>query len=128
MRIKVIALAAFAVVAAPAAAHHSGAMFDRSKETRLDGTIKEFGWNNPHSWIYINAPDDKGEIKEWAIEMGSPSSLARGGWTRTTLKPGDKAVVTIHPLRSGAPGGTFVSVTLADGRTLGERRTASQDD
>jgi len=57
----------------------------------------------------------------WSIEMNPPPFLIRAGWKSTTLKPGDKASVTLNPMRSGEPGGIFVSVTLADGRVLGGR-------
>ena len=117
-------LAALALAAGPALAHHSGAMFDRSKEAVLNGVIKEFGWNNPHSWIRIMVPDAAGVEKEWTVEMGPPSFLARSGWTRSTIKPGDKVELKVYPLKSGAAGGTFKQLTLADGKVLGERGTA----
>ena len=112
-------VAALALAAAPALAHHSFAMFDRSKEVRLEGTVKEFSWTNPHSWIEIAAPSADGEAVTWAIEMTSPNNLVGDGWKRTTLQPGDKVVLFIYPLKSGEPGGSFVAVRLADGKFLG---------
>ena len=94
-------------------------MFDRGRETVISGTIKAFGWNNPHSWIRIMVPDAAGAAKEWVVEMNAPTGLARGGWTRNTLKPGDHVALTIYPLRSGQPGGAFKQVTLSDGKVLG---------
>jgi hypothetical protein len=119
-----IVLPALALLAGPALAHHSGAMFDRKKEAVLNGVIKEFGWNNPHSWIRIMVPDATGALKEWTVEMGPPSFLARAGWTKNTLKPGDKVELKVYPLYSGAAGGAFKAVTLADGKVLSERQTA----
>ena len=115
-RITIAALG-LALVAGPALAHHSAAMFDHSKEAVLDGTIKEFGWNNPHSWIRLTANDGTGE-KEWTIEMGAPGGLARAGWTKNSLKPGDHVQLKVSPLKSGAPGGQFKEVTTADGKVL----------
>src|SRR6266436_6510120 len=77
-----IAIAAFAI---PAVAHHSFAMFDASKTITLQGSIKEFHWTNPHSWIFLNVADPEGQSKEWAIELGSPSGLVRQGWVPKTL-------------------------------------------
>jgi hypothetical protein len=112
---KMLALAGFAAVAlaaAPAFAHHSFAMFDNTKNMTLDGTVKEFQWTNPHSWIQIVVKDASGKDVEWSIEGGSPNGLARQGWKRTSLKPGDKAVVVIHPLKDGTAGGSLVTVSV----------------
>jgi hypothetical protein len=110
----VIALAA----AAPALAHHSFAMFDRSREVRLDGTIKEFRWINPHSWITVTVPATGGEPVDWQIEMTSPNNLVMAGWKRTSLNPGDKVVMFVYPLKDGGSGGSFVRVQFPDGRVL----------
>jgi hypothetical protein len=118
---KIVLLAAAAALlgAAPAAlAHHSFAMFDSSKETTLDGTVREFQWTNPHSWIQLQVMEN-GQMTEYSIEGGSPNGLARKGWKRTSLKPGDKVKVTIHPLKDGAKGGSFMKAVTADGAILG---------
>jgi hypothetical protein len=111
--------ASLALMTGPALAHHSFAMFDRSKEVRLEGTVKEFSWTNPHSWIEIAVPNAGGDPVTWAIEMTSPNNLVGDGWKRTTLQPGDKVVLFVYPLKSGEPGGSFVAVRLADGKFLG---------
>ncbi|MBZ5575058.1 MAG: hypothetical protein LAP40_00695 [Acidobacteriia bacterium] len=104
-----------------AEAHHSMAGFDRAKTQTLVGTVKQFKWANPHSWIELEVPNDKGGIDVWNAEMTAPGILARGGWKSTLLKPGDKVTIVVRPLLSGEPGGLFVSVTLADGQTYTER-------
>src|ERR1700712_423176 len=112
---KMLALAGVAMVslaAAPAFAHHSFAMFDSTKNVTLEGTIKEFQWTNPHSWIQIMAKDASGKEVEYSIEGGSPNGLSRQGWKRTSLKPGDKAVLIMHPLKDGTNGGSLVSVSV----------------
>jgi hypothetical protein len=109
------------VAAGLAEAHHSAAGIDRTKSVELVGTVKQFGWTNPHSWMEVDVPDQKGGTVTWKVEMTSPAYLVRAGWKSTTLKPGDEVKVSVRPLRDGTPGGLFVSVTLADGRTLTER-------
>ena len=108
-------------LSAPALAHHSAAGIDRTKSQVVTGTVKEFRWTNPHSWIDLDVTDDKGVAQTWSVEMTSPAFLVRAGWKSSTLKPGDKVSITLRPFRNGDPGGLFVSVTLADGRVLGER-------
>ena len=99
-------------------AHHSYAMFDMSQTVTLQGTIRDFQWTNPHSWIWIDVPNDKGTAEQWGIEGMSPNYLARRGWSKHTLKPGDKVSVLIHPLKGTERGGSFLSVTLADGSVM----------
>ncbi len=103
----------------PALAHHSGAMFDATREVRLVGVIKTFRWANPHAWIEIDVPDTAGMPVMWGVEMTSPSLLADAGWKRSTLRAGDKVVLFVAPLRDGKPGGSFVGVNLPDGSWLG---------
>jgi hypothetical protein len=131
MRLKQVALkmaavgaAAASVLAAtgPASAHHSFAMFDSSKQVVLVGTIKEFQWTNPHSWIQIMAKDASGKEVEYSIEGGSPNGLSRAGWKRTSLKPGDKAQLVMHPLKDGTNGGSLVTVTV-NGVQIGGARS-----
>jgi hypothetical protein len=103
----------------PAYVHHSGAMFDLSKQVKISGTVTEFHWTNPHSSFKVSVPNSDGTQSIWAIEMNSPNNLVRVGWKRTTIKPGDKVTVTVRPLRDGAPGGQYVSIILPDGKYLG---------
>ena len=113
-------LCVWALAAIPAWAHHSMAGFDRTKTVSVTGTVKEFKWANPHSWIEMEVPDGKGGTVDWNIEMTSPAVLIRAGW-KSTMKPGDTVTVTAHPQQTGEPGGIFVSVTLSDGRTLTDK-------
>ena len=112
-------LPALAMAAMPAAAHHSYAMFDMTKTIALDATITQFKWQNPHSFIEadIKVPDG---TEHWAIEMTAPNNLVQEGWKRNTVKPGDRVTLYVHPLRSGAKGGSFSGVKLADGTVLGQ--------
>ena len=106
---------------APLVAHHSPAAFDRTREVTLKGTVKEFRWQNPHTWIEVVVPDEKGKDVVWGVELTSPTYLIRAGWKSNTIKPGDKVTVLVNPVRTGGPAGIFRSLTLADGRVLTER-------
>ena len=106
--------------AAPAFAHHSFAMFDRTRRVTLEGTVREFQWGNPHAWIQVvAAPADGKSAQEWGVELGSVNMLMRQGWRSATLKPGDKVAMVINPMVNGSATGSLISVTLADGRVLG---------
>jgi hypothetical protein len=114
-----VTLAATLVLGGNLAAHHSFAIFDQTKEVTLTGTVTAFEWTNPHAYIEIDVPDDKGAVKHWSVEMGSPSIIMQSGWKYRDLKHGDKITVRISPLRDGKPGGLLIQATLPDGRTLG---------
>ncbi len=100
----------------PALAHHSFAMFDLNQEKTLVGSVKDFQWTNPHTWLWVEVPSAAGDAETWGIEGMSPNFLARRGWSKTTLKPGDKVSVVIHPVKSGEHGGSFMRITLPDGK------------
>ncbi len=121
-KVLLSALMAVALVA-PALAHHSPAAFDRTKKVTLVGTVKEFRWQNPHTWIEVVVPDekDKSKLVVWGVELTSPTYLVRAGWKSNTIKPGDKVTVVVNPVRTRRAGGHLRVVTLADGRTLLER-------
>src|SRR2546425_2681824 len=114
-----IVMVTMLAAAGTAMAHHSFAMFDQTKQVTLSGSVTAFEWTNPHAYIEIDVPDDKGVVKHWSVEMGSPSILMQSGWKFKDLKHGDKVTVRISPLRSGQPGGLLIQVTLPDGRVLG---------
>ena len=111
--------ASLLVAAAPAFAHHSGAMFDPAKEVTLVGTIKELQWTNPHSWIEVMVPDATGKEVQWSLEMEGPNVMHRQGWNAKTIQPGDKVTIMAHPLKDGRTGGSYISIKLPDGKMLG---------
>jgi hypothetical protein len=104
--------------AAPALAHHSTAMFDMEHQVTLQGTVKDFQWTQPHTWIVFEVPNAAGGSDEYGIEGMSPSYLDRNGWSKHTLSPGDKVSLTIHPLKDGRKGGFDAKVTWPDGHYL----------
>ncbi len=112
---RAFAFAGIALAAFPVWAHHSGAMFDRTKVTKLEGTVVKYDYTNPHSWITITVPGPQGQKVLWGVEGFTPNAMKNWGLTPNTVKPGDKLVVTVHPLRDGRNGGSIVEITLADG-------------
>jgi hypothetical protein len=116
---KYVLLALLMQVAVPALAHHSTASFDSTQVIELVGTVKEFQWTNPHTWVQLMVNNAEGESVEWSIEGGSPGTLSRNGWKATSFKPGDTVTIRARPMINGAPGGAFVGAILADGSTLG---------
>ncbi len=121
---KKIVIAALALAAAlPGAvdAHHSYAMFDHNREVTLKGTVKEWQWTSPHTWLYLVVPTGKGEPLKYSIEGGNPGLLRRQGFTKGSMAPGDKVTVFMAPLKSGQNGGALDAVQLPNGKVLGER-------
>lgn len=121
MRTTILAVSTAALLAAgsgAALAHHSFAPFNMESEKTISGTVKKFDWTNPHTWIWLDVVNDKGGVDTWGIEGMSPNFLGRRGWSKNSLKAGDKVTIVVRPLRDGTPGGMFVRATLADGREL----------
>lgn len=119
--VKLALLSALLIaLATPVLAHHSFAMFDREKEMVLVGTVHDFQWTNPHSWIELDVSNAAGGVDKWSLECNSPNNLTRQGWHSSSLKPGDKVSVVVWPLRNGEKGGLFISLKFPDGRTLDE--------
>ena len=117
---------AAATIAAPAAAHHSFAMFDRDKAISMTGTVKEYEWTNPHVWIHIMAADGQNAPREWSFEMQSVQQDSAAGWRPDSVKPGDKVTIEFHPLKDGSRGGQLMNATLANGQHLGPPAAAAQ--
>ena len=117
------ALAGAVGAGAPAAAHHGTSVnYDQRSTITIEGTVTEFHWRNPHSTLFVDVADEAGNVTNYAIELPSPTLLARGelGWTRRTFKPGDHIEFKVHPSRTGAPvvlgGCTNVCDVLVNGK------------
>ena len=108
-RLSLAVLAGVAMITTGGAvmAHHSFAMFDTDHPMDLVGTVQEFKFTSPHTFILLQVKGDDGATTVWNLEGASPSALVREGWASKTLKPGDELKMTIDPLRSGAPGGSW---------------------
>src|SRR5687768_13042341 len=115
---KFAAIALIAAVLAlagarPAAAHHSHAMFDMSREVAITGTVSSFSYRNPHVFLHVEVKNDKGEVSSWAVEMSNITNMQSRGIYLSTFKPGDVITVRVNPLRDGRLGGNYTSVTAA---------------
>jgi hypothetical protein len=106
------------LAAGSAAAHHSFSVFNMQTEIEITGVVKEVQWTNPHIWVWVDVTGEDGQVVTWGLEGMSPNFLARRGWERTTLQPGDQVTVSLRPLNSGEPGGMFMSTTTPDGVVL----------
>jgi hypothetical protein len=111
-------LAALALGAAPASAHHSGAMYDQGKTVALTGAIKDFHWMNPHAVVELVTKDASGAEVIWNFECSTPNILVRAGWTGKSLKAGDKVTVQMHPMKDGGKAGLILAVTTPQGQVL----------
>jgi hypothetical protein len=120
-RVLFVAMAATIVGAAattPAMAHHSAAMFDMDKTISVSGTVKDFQYTNPHSWLIVMAPGPGGKDVEWSFEAEGPSTLLRNGIKKSSLPAGEKVTVRTHPMKDGRPAGAWIDLTKGDGTVL----------
>jgi hypothetical protein len=103
-----------------ALAHHTYSMFDTSRQLSVSGVVAKLEWKNPHAylWVYVPSTTAAGKYDAWAFENGSPSLLAKLGWSKESVKTNDKITVTYSPLRDGKPGGHCLKITLSSGRSL----------
>jgi hypothetical protein len=105
-RLAAVAILLSGMMTAPVSGHHGTAVsYDASKEVTITGKVTEFWYRNPHSALFLDVTDDKGERVSWAIELGSPGTLTRSGWTRRTFTAGDTVTIVINPSRAGTPVG-----------------------
>ena len=117
LRSTMLAGVAVSLLSVPALAHHSFAMFDREITIEVEATVNELQWTNPHTWLELTAVDENGQPMPLALEMSSPTSMARSGWNPRTVVAGDKVTVTYHPMKDGTAEGQFVQMVLANGDT-----------
>ena len=96
-------------------------MFDLSKTITVTGTVKEFQYTNPHSWLQVLVVGADGKTVEWGFETEGPSTLLRVGIKAKTFQPGDKVTIVANPMRDGRPAGAWVSATKADGAVFNLR-------
>lgn len=116
-----LSLAAIGLVAGPAGvaiAHHSVQMFDMQKEVTITGTVKEFQYTNPHSWLLVDVENEDGSTTTWGFEAEGPGILMRAGILRNDLPAGTEVTVTGHPMKDGRPAATWISLTTADGEEM----------
>ena len=108
------------VASRPAAAHHGAAAFenDPAKRQVLKGTVAEWIWANPHTFLQFDVKGEDGQLVRWVVEASNPPDMQNRGWTKQSFKAGDEVTVTVRPVKSGRPVGSIIQVQLADGHVL----------
>ncbi|MFT3905913.1 MAG: DUF6152 family protein [Steroidobacteraceae bacterium] len=106
------------LLGATAQAHHSVAMFDQTRNITVEGEVKEWQWTNPHAWLQLVVTDANGQTSEQGFELGSPNTLTRDGFKKTSFNVGDKVTVVAAPRRDGTVGGLFLCGRTASGQWL----------
>lgn len=109
-------------VSAPAFAHHGNSAYDMSKVIAQKGTVTKFEYSNPHTQVYYDVTDDKGNVEHWVAETTNPAMLNRVGWSKETLKPGDQITLFVNPNRVGAKVTFLQKIQLADGKELSTQK------
>jgi hypothetical protein len=104
----------------PLAAHHGAAAFenDPAKRLVLKGTVVEWIWANPHTFLQFDVKGEDGQVVHWVVEASNPPDMVNRGWTIRSFKAGDSVTVTVRPVKSGKPVGSIVQVQFADGHVL----------
>lgn len=110
----------------PGFAHHSDVAYQRTAIELKTATIVKVSWINPHAIIACDVKDNAGEVSRWTLEMGSPSAMARVGWDRNSLSPGDVVKIDVNPAKNGTKFGRLLRVTRSDGTTLDYREPLRQ--
>jgi len=114
--ILLVTVGAAALLIAPvASAHHSGTMFDDTKEVTLEGVVKEFQYTNPHSWLLVDVTGADGKVTTWGFEAEGPSTLMQMKVRRSDFAPGTKLKITGHPMKDGRPAASWTKAIRADG-------------
>jgi hypothetical protein len=122
LALAITSSAAVLLVGGAAWAHHSYAMFDRTKLSTMTGTVRTLQWTNPHVYVWVYANDKQDDQDVWGFEfVGGPNGLERSGWSKRTMNIGDKVTVAYHPLKDGRNGGEFENVVLPNGETWDAR-------
>lgn len=115
-------------VGGPALAHHGNAAYADKFVELKQATVTKFMWSNPHSLLYFDVKDDKGNVAHWVGETGSPSALVLIGWSKTSVEPGDVITVFIYPSKTGSHAGRLNRLVLADGTTLHDTQLGGEGD
>ena len=113
-------VAGLVIASRPVAAHHGAAAFenDPAKRLVLKGTVVEWIWANPHTFLQFDVKGDDGQVVRWVVEASNPPDMINRGWTIRSFKPGDEVTVTVRPVKSAKPVGSIVQVQFADGHVL----------
>jgi hypothetical protein len=107
------------LLGAPARAHHAfSAEFDASRPVKLKGTVTQWEFVNPHSWIHIDVKNEDGTVTNWMIEGGSPNALLRLGVTKGSLPPGTEIVVEGYQAKDRGAMAVGRNIAFPDGKRM----------
>ena len=126
LSILLYTLIGFVCISGSISAHHSAEMFNRDEIVTLTGTVKEFRYINPHSWLIVDIDNDDGTITTWGFEGEGPQDMMHGGVQKGDLPPGAKITITGNPMRDGRPAAMWQTIIKEDG-TLLNWRTPGRD-
>jgi hypothetical protein len=116
-RMATLAIVVAISAVTPLLAHHSFAGYDKNRRVTVTGTVRQWQFTNPHSWLQLIVVENGRQV-EYPIEGSSVNTLIRRGWSRTTFRPGETVTVEMYPLTSGARGGALLMARFANGRTI----------
>jgi hypothetical protein len=114
----IVAAYCLLLLSSPVFAHHSMSIYDMSQTVTMKAKITDFDWSNPHVQIHFDVKDDKGNVENWLAECPGPNRLAKGGWTKDTLKSQDEITITGNPTKDGSKSIRLASVVLPNGQEL----------
>ena len=127
LRSSLLVVVGLLAVSVPLFAHHGNASYD-GKEVTIKGTVTAWLWTNPHSFLKVDVTDDKGNVVHWGAETRAPFVMAKHGWSRDTMKPGDQIRITIFPAKAGGPYGLMSKVFINGKLVLDDEQTRLQTD
>jgi hypothetical protein len=116
----VVGVALALLTAVPVHGHHSGSTLFSATTSTLKGSVAKWVWSNPHCLLTVDVKGEDGQVVSWLVELQAPNTIYPAGYRINTFKPGDPVTVAVHAVSNGRPYARVVSVTLADGRTLGD--------
>jgi hypothetical protein len=120
MTARLLLAASMAMLAAgvPLAAHHGGAAYDQANTISVEATMTELQFANPHVLLFFDVKNEKGETENWSGWLTAPTKLSRAGWTKNTLKPGDKVQISGRPHKAGQKVIQIRRLVAPDGQEL----------
>ena len=124
--VTVVGAALFAAAPLVVEAHHSGVMFDQNKEVTLEGTVKEFQYTNPHSWLLVDVVNKDGTVTTWGFEAEGPTTLTQRKIRPSDFPHGTKLTITGRPMKDGRPAAAWIKALRADGKVFLARGPAPQ--
>jgi hypothetical protein len=114
MRILVLFLA----LSGTAIAHHGSAEYQTERNVTITGTVKEWRWSNPHTWVFLTVRSASGALEQWDGEGPPLTWAAQRGWSSATLRAGEEVSLVMYPSKRAARAGLIKQVRRANGDLL----------